>query len=484
MASCVVDASIWFMFEETSGDLVPNATSAIERFSSGLSTFLGSMGLPTNDVLTEPEERGVVFNALPVLVSKLPDSQLAQATYLSKFVAACGAGLFDAALNYIWDEVVLRLRQRVARFDLNYFFDTAIKDAEARKQFKDEEDLQRMSDSDLIAGALSCGLITPLAYKHLDYIRDIRNWASAAHPNSAQLTGLQLASYCETCIKEAILKELDGAALEVGRLLNNLRAHSLSKDDAPAIVASVRRLPEPLVSALLRSVAGHYCDPRLDVRVRDNLKLIAPDVWNASPDSARGEIGIRYSSYSANADLDRKKLAHEFLDLVDGLTYLPESERALEVSQAVQQLEQTHDGWDNYYNEPPAARKLRKYIGDDGVVPDQVNAEYVKVVTRCRIGRTCGIARAAVSTYDEMIDLFQEPQVRAFLGALSDLRTSTRLDNKECAGRFREVARKLLQKTVDRPLIRALQAALDATDAQLPSLASTTAFQRILADLG
>ena len=33
-------------------------------------------------------------------------------------LAAVGAGLFDAALNYLWDETIAEFRRRVARYDL------------------------------------------------------------------------------------------------------------------------------------------------------------------------------------------------------------------------------------------------------------------------------------------------------------------------------------------------------------------------------
>lgn len=471
------------MDEEPSNSLVPMANSAVDKFNAGIARFLGDMYLPSQDLLAPGDERRTVFQVLPSLVDRLTIPQRTVAMYLSKVVVACGAGLFDAALNYIWDEVVVRLRERVVRFDLNYFFDTAIKDPEARKQFKGEDDLQRMSDADLISGALNCGFITSLAYRHLDHIRDMRNWASAAHPNSAQLTGLQLASWCETCIREVILKEPAGPVLEVTRLLKNLREQALSKKDVPGVVANIRKLPTDLTAALLRALAGHFCDPRIDVKVRDNVRLIAADAWQHAPEPVKGEIGLRYSSYSANADVERKNLAHEFLEMVGGLTSLPDSDRALEIALAAQQLDQAHDAMNNFYNEPPAARQLRRYIGADGSIPQQVNSDYVRVVVRCRIGRRSGIAHGAVPTYDELIDLFQEPQVRAFVEVLGDARIAERLDDAGCARRFRELATKLLAKTVDMPLRRILEAGIAATDAQLPKLATTTAFRKLVETL-
>jgi len=453
-------------------------TAAIDRFADDFQSYLVNLGLPAMNVLAAVDERSKIIRNLPELVATLSDDQREGAMYMSKFIAACGAGLFDAALNFLWDEVVVRLRSRVAQFDLGYFLDTAVPDPQTRKQFKTEDDLRSLSDDALIRGALKCGILSDIAYKHLDYIRDMRNWASAAHPNHAQLTGFQLIAWCETCVKEVLIKEFDEAVLEVGKLLDNLRNHKLTPNDVPAVSAGLSKLRSDLITALLRSIVGLYCDPRQEVRVRDNARLLAPDVWALATSAARGEVGLKYANYAANADVPRKTLAREFLELVDGLSYLPENDRALEITALVGRLEAAHEGMNNFYNEPPVARELRKYIGDDGVIPPQINEEYVRVLSRCRIGRTSGVSHAAVPLYDALFDLFGASQTRAFVKVLENAEIAGRLDNPGCAARFRDIATKLKAKVVQQPLLRVYDMMLGAGDAQLPNLAKTTEFRR------
>lgn len=458
------------MDSQDSHDLVPMATNAVGNFSAAFTRYLDGLGLPSEGVLADESERSKALTMAPDLVELLDSEHRAKAMYVSKFIAACGAGLFDAALNFIWDEVVVRLRSRVAQFDLEYFYDTAVPNADLRKHFKSDGDLPNLADSDLILGALKCGILSDISYRHLDYIRDMRNWASAAHPNSSQLTGLQLLSWFETCVKEVILKEPEGPVLVVGRLLSNLRSQSIKATDVPAIAASVRRLPDRLLSALLRSLFGLYCDPRLDVRIRSNLQLVAKDIWGLAPTSAQGEAGLQYASYSANADIDRKARAHEFLELVDGLTALPEGDLALGISQCLQKLETVHDAMNNFQNEPAAARDLRRFIRQDGSIPTQVNDEYVRVLLRCRIGRRSGVSNAAVDKYDEMIDLFQEPQMKAILRVGSVGEIVSTLESSGCARRFRQLLERLRPRVVDRPLRHALDFLINATDAQMANI--------------
>lgn len=462
--------------------LVKPATAAVDRFSEGVRDYLGGLGLPVEGVLVAPLERAKVLANAPDLVDLIQPTDRADAMYVSKFIAACGAGLFDAALNFIWDEVVVRLRERVARFDLAYFFDTAVP-APDRQDYQTEEDLRALSDAALIKGALKCGMLTDIGYKHLDYIREMRNWASAAHPNHASLTGFQLVSWLETCLKEVVLRDPEGAVLEVGRLLRSLREQTIDSTDVPAISASIGRLPAPLSAALLRSVVGLYCDPKQDVRVRDNIKLVASRLWDVASEPSRGEIGLKYSNYAANGEVDRKRLAHEFLELVEGLAYLPDSDLALELQGRITQLEGAHDAFDNFHNEPPIVRQLKKYVPPTGKIPMQVNDEYVRVLVRCRTGRKSGISRNAVPIYDALIDLFDEPQLRAFVNTLAAPEIATRLQDSGCYARFQSIVARLQPKAVGAPMQRVLAAIAAAPSAQLPGLWKDSTFQRLVKSL-
>jgi hypothetical protein len=311
----------------------------------------------------------------------------------------------------------------------------------------------------------------------------MRNWASAAHPNHASLTGFQVVAWFETCLKEVILREPEGEVLEVGRLLRNLREQSIAPADVPAIAASVGRLPSSLSAALLRSVVGLYCDPRQDVRVRDNIKLVGRAIWGAASEASRGEVGLKYANYAANGEVDRKKLAHEFLSLADGLSYLPESDLALELQDRINQLERVHDAMNNFHNEPAIARQLRRYVPRTGAIPRQVNDEYVRVVVRCAVGRTSGVSINAIPLYDEMIDLFDEPQVRAFVMTLGAPEVTVRLKDAGCFGRFQGIVLRLRPKAVAPALGKVLAAIAASPIAQLHALWKDTAFQRLVAAL-
>ncbi len=99
----------------------------------------------------------------------------------------------------------------------------------------------------------------------------MRNFASAAHPNHTQLTGLQVISWLETCIKEVLAKEPSGPVLEIKKLLQSIRNVTLTDKDAKPIIINIQQLPQDLAHSLLRTIFGMYTDEKSSVIVRNNI---------------------------------------------------------------------------------------------------------------------------------------------------------------------------------------------------------------------
>jgi hypothetical protein len=207
----------------------------LRTFEAGLTGFLAQHGLPSQNILAELDERAVTMSNLQRVLTRVESGQRANSIYLSKFIAAVATGLFDAALNYLWDETILELRNRVIQYDLSYFYDNAGLSVDKRKKVNTADDLDQLTDNELIQGAKEIGLVSQIGFKHLDYIRYMRNWVSAAHPNQNELTGLQLISWLETCIKEVITLPLSNATVEIKKLLASIRTQTITDHGAKQI---------------------------------------------------------------------------------------------------------------------------------------------------------------------------------------------------------------------------------------------------------
>lgn len=452
---------------------------AVQTFSADLVAYLETLGLPKEKVLVDIDERRDVINNMPSVVSPLTQAQRQEAMYISKFVAASAVGLFDAALNYLWNETIRNLREKVAKFDLEYFYDSVITDPDRRSKFKSDADLEKLDDWELIRGCRVTGIITEIGYRHLDYIRDMRNWASAAHPNQNELTGLQVVSWLQTCIREVLSKEPSGAVIEVRKLLWSLRSEILSESDIPPIQAALPALSDDLSGSLLRTVLGMYTDVRLAADVRNNIKLVAPAVWEVCSDECRYEGGLKFATLEANGEVGRAKLAREFLDLVDGLAYLPSSRLELEISNALDALMAAHNGYNNFYNEPAPARQLQRLIPASGEVPPNASKKYVKTIVMCRIGNGYGISWAAQPIYDELIGRFSDRHVYWFIDLVNDAEFASRLGLGKCPERYQSLAVQLEQKAVDALLKQAVKFVSSFPNNSLHNIRADSRFQQI-----
>ena len=417
------------------------------RFHEGLSKYLESLGLPSDNILVPVQERREVIGILPNVVGRMTSEQCKNASYISKFTAAVATGLFDAALNYLWDETIRNLRDKVCRYDLQYFYDTAITNPKSRAKFKTESDLQKIQDWNLIHGCQEIGLISELALKHLDFIRDMRNFASAAHPNQNQLTGLQLIQWMDTCIREVLAKEPLAPAIEAQRLLRNLREQELDIKSAKPINQAIVALDSDFLLPLLRTIFGMFVDPDLSTRARGNIRLVQRTIWQGSTKAARHEIGLKYSSFRVHGEADRANLAREFLEKVEGLTYLPESDLELEISDALNALFTTHNGWHNFYYESFMVKKLAKLVPDSGTVPDGIRTQYIKVLTMCKLTNGHGAAWDAEPTYNQLIRTWQDKDILEFLSILSDACIKSRLQFPLCSEKLHEITSVLSNHT-------------------------------------
>jgi len=428
----------------------------VDIFSQQLSNYLQSLDLPIDDVLVQISERRQVLLNMPSILSNLRPEQQIRAYYISKFIASCVIGLFDAALNYLWNETIVNLREKIIHFDLNYFFDSTISGND-RAKFITEEDLLRIEDWQLIKGCRDTGIISNIGFMHLDFIRNMRNFASAAHPNQTQLTGIQLASWLDTCIREVLAKEPSGPVIEIKRLLKSLREETLDERSTTPINANILKLPADLVHSLLRTIFGMYTDEKLSQNTRNNINLISKTIWEHSETNAKEDIGLKYAHFSIHAELKRKELAREFLTKVGGLSFLSEDQLAIEMNERLESLLKAHYDFNNFYTEEPHARALSKLIPETGIIPDVVRYLYVKALIICRLGNPYGISLGAKPYYDLMIQRFRDVEIIEFLNLLNDSDILSIIQYEDKSELFSDIALKLEDQTVDEVIISALR---------------------------
>lgn len=408
------------------------------KLEKSLITYLKENGLPYESVLVPAQQRITVYRNIPDVISKLCPQTRSKSLYISKFVATVTAGLFDAALNYLWDETINELRNRVIQYDLNYFFDNAVKGPDKRKRLKDESDLDKIDDSELIHGAKEIGLLSELGFKHLDYIRYMRNWASAAHPNQNELTGLQIVTWLETCVDEVISLPLSNITIEIKKLLTNIKANTISDDNAKQIAIFFQDLSQEQANTLAQGLFGIYTRTDTTNHVRENIHRLLPYLWVYVDEDTKKLIGINYGKFVANNDQEEQNNARAFLQIVSAESYIPDGLRAAEIETALDDLLIAHRGLDNFYSEPPLARELSRLIGDSKI-PNEVNKKYVITLVEVFLTNGNGVAWNAQSIYIDLIKQFDSNQALIAVLSFNDEKISSRLQFKLCQNKFEEL---------------------------------------------
>ena len=401
-------------------------------------SVLQEVGLPTEKVLSSLDERKIAIANLSFIIDKMDSELTRESYYLSKFFVAVSTGLFDAALNYLWDETIKQLRIRVANGDIKYFYDVVISD-ERRKQFISPKDLLKLDDFDLIKGALEIDLITQIGYRHLDFIRYMRNWASAAHPNQAKLTGLNLISWLEVCIKEVIATPPSSIRVKIDQLLANIKSEVIDDEQASVIIPFFTELSIEKADALAKGFFGIYIDEITSQQTRSNINNLAPELWQIIPEEVKSDFGIRYATFLANGDNQIKNEAKRFLEVVGGMSYLPDTAKTPIIKMCLENLMMAHNSFKNFYNEPSFARQLRAVVGDHDTIPTQMNFQYVKVIVAVFLTNGSGEVWEANPIYTELIKNFDIKQSFIALTSFMDESIRSKLQFPLCQEKFTEM---------------------------------------------
>jgi hypothetical protein len=417
----------------------PNYMEHLRNFEDGLAQYLEDSGLPSANILVPLTQRQIVFHNAGPVIELIDLEQRQRSVYFSKFLAAVASGLFDAALNYLWDETIAALRKRVAQYDLSYFYDNAVKSQEKRKRLRSQEDLDKIDDSELVHGARAIELISALGFRHLEYIQFMRNWASAAHPNHNEITGLQLVSFAETCIREVLNLPLSDTVIEIKRLLESIRSTTITESEARQIATFFNQLSQDQVSRFAQGLFGIYTRADTSAQALQNVRLLLPHLWGRVEEPVRGQIGVKFGRFVANNDQHAKNLAREFIGIAGAESYIPDSLRAIEITSAMDELLIVHRGYNNFYTEPPLARELRRLVGDRGNFPSAASREYVYGLVEVFITNGHGVAENADPIYRELLGFLTSEQALAAILSFQEDTIATRLRRPLCEQHYREL---------------------------------------------
>ncbi|WP_201261958.1 hypothetical protein [Metasolibacillus fluoroglycofenilyticus] len=462
----------------------PNSIdTSVATLNQPLADMLNYIGLPTEDVLVPIEERRKVIFALESTLDILPMSERSKAMYLSKFTVAITVGLFDGALNFLWNETINALRNMVNNFDLQYFYSIAGTLNNRYKNLNTFDDFENISDHDLLEICRRIGLLSDINFNRLEHVNYLRNHASSAHPNQNDVTGTEMLSLLEHCLKHAIIAEPDTSVIQIKTLLDNIRKTVIPEEDITVIAQDLLKQPQERINDFILTLYGLYCDERQDDFVKDNIELLAKPIWVGIEDEVKYRIGSKFGLYRKNAQVYKKEATQRFLEIVDGLRYKDEDSLAAELIDKLQTLRSVHYNYNNFYNESIHASSIAESLPKSGI-PDSARKLFVKVIVVCYVGNGLGyregVDEQAVVHYARFIDNFEVKEIKEFLKLFTDPEFVGDFDRGIPNRRLRSLIPKFKTKTTDPHINAVLDFIAQFPSSRLDKVASDHRYQELM----
>lgn len=438
-----------------------NQSNIIETQVQMITGFLANLGLPSDNIIASNQERGIINKTLPDYISKLPADLKKNARYLSKFVVGAGFGLFDYALNSIWNEVTLALRNKAITYGLDIFFDASV-GGKMRELYSSEEDLAGLKDNTLLNTCKKLELITETTYKKLAHILDMRNDIGISHPTNYTINAFELMGWFQTCIQDVLQDMPSDSAIQVKAFIENLKKLETIIEDEKAqkIQTQISSLSSQHCSRILRTIFGLYVSADSNQILRKNISKITSIIWGASSDEVKYKIGIMVEGFNNNLHTEKYKRGCEFFEIANGNKYRTKSERVINLENLSNELREAHFGYDNYYNEVPVIKKIMTYFEDSTDIPNEIARNLIHSVMLCRIGRGLsykrGVSPSGKDYYIQLFNMLKDDFIPMFIAQLCEFDIQQKISRNIAMEQALEMIDEVKQNIINERYIESL----------------------------
>ncbi|MCB9799638.1 MAG: hypothetical protein H6757_02630 [Candidatus Omnitrophica bacterium] len=379
--------------------------SVIKSTTPALEVLTTALGIP-REILASDDEIQTAWDNLPRVLQRIPRQLRSPA--VAKMCVAVASGLFDSAINYVWNASVTELRDKVHRFGLN-----VVQQLLDKSDF-DEKALLDLKDAELLSLALQLNLITEDGFFFLDQCRDVRNTFSAAHPTASMLDDHEFIVFVNRCAKYALGNEQNPVGVDTQAFITAVKGKKFTKTQQTEWLERLYNTHEAQRGLLLATLHGIYCDPSSEEETRINALCLVEASLDLFTAKIKSELILRHQDYNAKGIEDRHAASQQFFERLNLMMLLSEAERHTIISNACSRLRSVHQGFDNFYNEPPFAERLFQ-LSTQGAIPDSAKDEFVMTVTMCAVGNPYGVSNAAFPYYERIIKNFSPAEIAKML---------------------------------------------------------------------
>ena len=369
-----------------------------------INELTAALGIP-RDVLASQEEIEYAWKDLPRELREIPVDLRGE--LIARMCVAVSTGLFDGAMNYIWNAAILQLRQKIRNFGLAVV-------AQIQQSDFEEIHLVELQDSRLLDLCLKLNIIDEDGFFFLDQCRDVRNNFSAAHPTMGTVNDREFTTFLNRCVRYALADSSSPKGVDIGAYISAVKGLRFNDHQCQIWVQRLTETHDAQRQMLVNMVHGVYCDPATAEPARLNALDICGGLSGIFTAAIKSDLINSHSDYIAKGFEDKHTASLQFFEKLGLLSLLNESEQHVVFSRAIDRLWNAHNGMNNFYNEPPFAERLLE-VSQQGAIPETIQDHFVQTVVSCRIGNGYGISNAAVSYYNDIIRGFSPREVATLI---------------------------------------------------------------------
>jgi hypothetical protein len=361
-------------------------------------------------VLASEEEIQYAWRDLPRELREIPNDLRGE--LIARMCVAVSAGLFDGAMNYIWNAAILHLRQKIRNFGLAVV-------AQIRQNDFEEKHLMELQDSRLLELCLKFNIIDEDGFFFLDQCRDVRNNFSAAHPTMGSVNDREFTTFLNRCVRYALADSSSPTGVDISSFISAIKGPRFNEHQCQIWIQRLADTHEAQRQLLINMVHGVYCDPATAEPSRLNSLDICNGLKSTLTSSIKSELINNHSDYIAKGLEQKHTASLQFFEKLGFLTLLNESELHVIISRAIDRLWNAHNGMNNFYNESPFAERLLE-LSQQSAIPETIQDHFVQTVTCCRIGNGYGVAASAISYYNQLIQGFSPREIATLIRSAVD----------------------------------------------------------------
>lgn len=379
-------------------DLSANTIPAINQLVSALH-------IP-REVLASDEEIKYAWSDLPRELRNIPVKNV-NPQLIARMCIAISSGLFDGAINYIWNASILRLRDKVRTFGLPIVAQVLEKDFE-------ENHLIALQDSQLLDLCLQLNILNEEGSIFLGQCRTIRNNFSAAHPAVGNLNDREFITFLNRCIKYALGDSSSPQGVDISKFIKAIQGGRFNKEQREYWIDKLSKTHEAQKQLLIIMAHGVYCDPNSQETTRLNALDICAFFQDSFSASLKSLLIDKHSDYIAKGDEQRLRASNQFFEKLSLLGLLSAPQQHAIFSAAINRLQIAHDGLNNFYNEPPYAERLAE-LSQNTAVPETAQSDFVDTIVSCYLGNKYGVSWEAIPFYEKIIRNFSPKEVNLMI---------------------------------------------------------------------